>query len=63
MYRGTASNAKVTRLNEDTEYLLRICALNGAGQGPFSDLYKFSTSKAPPSQVKGTNDLFATKLF
>ncbi|XP_035704090.1 fibronectin type-III domain-containing protein 3A isoform X3 [Folsomia candida] len=53
VYRGTASNAKVTRLNEDTEYLLRICALNGAGQGPFSDLYKFSTSKAPPSQVKG----------
>jgi len=27
--------------------------MNGAGQGPFSDLYKFSTSKAPPPQVKG----------
>lgn len=53
VYRGTTSNCKVTRLNEDTEYQFRICALNGAGQGPFSDLYRFSTSKAPPSQIKG----------
>lgn len=53
MYRGTSTSTKVTRLTEDTEYQFRICAINGAGQGPFSDLYKFSTSKAPPPQVKG----------
>jgi hypothetical protein len=55
VYRGIASNCKVQRLNEDTEYQFRICALNGAGQGPFSDLYRFSTSKSPPAQVKGRN--------
>ncbi|CAL8127421.1 unnamed protein product [Orchesella dallaii] len=53
VYRGTSTSTKVTRLTEDTEYQFRICAINGAGQGPFSDLYKFGTSKAPPPQVKG----------
>jgi len=53
VYRGPATACKVSRLQEDTEYQFRICSLNAAGQGPFSDLYTFATSKAPPSQVKG----------
>ncbi|CAG7731816.1 unnamed protein product [Allacma fusca] len=53
VYRGSNPYCKVTRLAEDTQYKFRVCALNGAGQGPFSDMYHFSTLKAPPPQVKG----------
>ncbi len=63
VYRGTSTSTKVTRLTEDTEYRFRICAINGAGQGTFSDLYKFNTSKSPPPQVKGRSLLIICNLF
>jgi len=52
-YRGTLPTCKVTRLAENTVYQFRICGLNAAGQGPFSEMYRFSTLKAPPPPVKG----------
>lgn len=43
---------KVVRLEENTEYRLRICASNEAGTGPYSPVAHFSTVKAPPPPLK-----------
>lgn len=44
---------KVNRLQELTLYRFRIAASNDAGQGDFSEVYEFSTCRAPPASVKG----------
>lgn len=48
VYKGPLNVFKVTKLQESSCYLFRICALNEAGQSNWSDIYKFSTSKSPP---------------
>ena len=48
VYKGPNTNFKVTKLQESTLHLFRICALNETGQGKWSDVCKFSTVKAPP---------------
>lgn len=48
VYKGPLSVFKVTKLKESSVYIFRISAQNEAGQGKWSDLYKFSTTKSPP---------------
>ncbi|XP_046573068.1 LOW QUALITY PROTEIN: fibronectin type-III domain-containing protein 3A-like [Haliotis rubra] len=52
VYSGPAHNHKVNRLTELTSYEFRIYACNEAGQGPYSDTYTFSTTKAPPPAMQ-----------
>ncbi|XP_071530089.1 fibronectin type-III domain-containing protein 3A-like isoform X6 [Panulirus ornatus] len=52
VYNGTNQNYKVVRLEENTEYRLRICASNEAGVGPYSAVAHLSTTKAPPLPLK-----------
>ncbi|KAG7250401.1 hypothetical protein CRUP_001564, partial [Coryphaenoides rupestris] len=39
------------KLNESTSYTFRIQAFNEAGQGPFSNVYTFTTPRSPPAPV------------
>ncbi|KAK7020755.1 Fibronectin type 3 domain [Halocaridina rubra] len=52
VYSGTNQNFKLVRLEENTEYRLRICASNEAGVGPYSPIVELSTTKAPPPPPK-----------
>ncbi|XP_068242077.1 fibronectin type-III domain-containing protein 3A-like isoform X2 [Palaemon carinicauda] len=52
VYSGTNQNFKLVRLDENTEYRLRICASNEAGVGPYSPVVHLSTTKAPPPPPK-----------
>ncbi|KAK4328332.1 hypothetical protein Pmani_001253 [Petrolisthes manimaculis] len=52
VYSGTSQSYKVVRLEENTEYRLRICASNEAGTGPYSPIACLSTTKAPPPPLK-----------
>jgi hypothetical protein len=40
-------------LSEYTEYKFKIQACNEAGEGPESDIYTFTTTKSPPTALKG----------
>ena len=55
VYHGTGNSHKVNKLSELTEYQFRIHASNNAGDGPFSEVSRFKTTKAPPPAVKGRN--------
>ncbi|XP_073434942.1 fibronectin type III domain-containing protein 3B isoform X1 [Dendrobates tinctorius] len=52
IYRGPSHTYKVQRLTEFTCYNFRIQAVNDAGEGPFSDIYTFSTAKSVPPTIK-----------
>ncbi|KAM3931373.1 fibronectin type III domain-containing protein 3B isoform 1-T2 [Leptodactylus fuscus] len=52
IYRGPSHTYKVQRLTEFTCYNFRIQAVNDAGEGPFSDIYTFSTTKSVPPTIK-----------
>ena len=52
IYHGPSHNHKVNKLAEMTEHEFRIYAANEAGDGPYSDICKFATTKAPPPAVK-----------
>ncbi|CAH2330471.1 fibronectin type-III domain-containing 3A-like [Pelobates cultripes] len=52
IYNGPCHTFKVQRLNESTTYNFRIQAYNDAGEGPFSDVYNFTTTKSPPAALK-----------
>ncbi|XP_028913799.1 fibronectin type III domain-containing protein 3B isoform X2 [Ornithorhynchus anatinus] len=52
IYRGPSHTYKVQRLAEFTCYSFRIQAVNDAGEGPFSDIYTFSTTKLVPPPIK-----------
>jgi len=52
VYKGTANYFKVNKLQESTNYLFRISCLNETGQGKWSDIYKFKTTKSPPVITK-----------
>ena len=51
-YSGTSVSHRVNKLNEKSTYRFRICASNEAGQGPFSQVYQFTTAYAHPPPVK-----------
>lgn len=52
LYRGPSHTYKVQRLNESTSYKFHIQACNEAGEGPFSDIYIFTTLRSPPIPLK-----------
>ncbi|XP_029470928.1 fibronectin type III domain-containing protein 3B isoform X2 [Rhinatrema bivittatum] len=52
VYRGPSHTYKVQRLMEFTCYSFRIQAVNDAGEGPFSDVCTFSTTKSVPPAIK-----------
>ncbi|XP_078420592.1 fibronectin type III domain containing 3Ba [Cetorhinus maximus] len=52
IYRGPSHTYKVQRLTESTYYSFRIQAVSDAGEGPFSEVHVFSTSKLVPPAVK-----------
>ncbi|XP_041067888.1 fibronectin type-III domain-containing protein 3A isoform X2 [Carcharodon carcharias] len=52
LYRGPCHTHKVQRLSESTCYRFKIQACNEAGEGPFSEVYTFTTTKSPPSPLK-----------
>ncbi|XP_042342261.1 fibronectin type-III domain-containing protein 3A [Plectropomus leopardus] len=52
LYKGPCHTHKVQRLNESTSYTFRIQAFNEAGEGPFSNVYTFTTPRSPPAPVK-----------
>ncbi|XP_043830287.1 fibronectin type-III domain-containing protein 3a-like isoform X4 [Dromiciops gliroides] len=49
---GPCHTYKVQRLSECTTYNFKIQAYNEAGEGPFSDVYTFTTTKSPPAPLK-----------
>ncbi|XP_054724127.1 fibronectin type III domain-containing protein 3B-like [Uloborus diversus] len=52
VYQGTSSSYKVSKLQELTSYNFRIYASNEEGDGPYSDVYTFSTQRALPPALK-----------
>ncbi len=54
IYTGTTYSHKINKLQENTPYNFRICAKNDSGAGPWSDVYTFVTTKAPPNALKGS---------
>lgn len=52
IYSGPCHTYKVQRLNESTTYNFRIQAYNEAGEGPFSEVYSFATTKSLPAALK-----------
>ncbi|XP_035278522.1 fibronectin type III domain containing 3Ba isoform X1 [Anguilla anguilla] len=52
IYRGPSHTYKVQRLTESSSYSFRIQALSEAGEGPFSDVYTFTTTKSVPPALK-----------
>ncbi|XP_048362892.1 fibronectin type III domain-containing protein 3B [Sphaerodactylus townsendi] len=52
IYRGPSHTYKVQRLMEFTCYAFRIQAVNDAGEGPFSEVFTFTTTKSIPPVIK-----------
>lgn len=52
VYQGTSNSYKINKLQEMTNYDFRIYASNAAGSGPYSEVYTFTTLKAPPPALK-----------
>ncbi|XP_029462382.1 fibronectin type-III domain-containing protein 3A-like [Rhinatrema bivittatum] len=52
IYNGPCHTYKVQRLNESTVYNFKIQAYNDAGEGQFSEVYTFATTKSPPASLK-----------
>ena len=55
IYTGNTYSHKINKLQENTAYNFRICARNESGAGPWSEISTFTTSKAPPSALKGSS--------
>ncbi|XP_028650541.2 fibronectin type III domain containing 3Ba [Erpetoichthys calabaricus] len=52
IYRGPSHTYKVQRLMESTSFSFRIQAISEAGEGPFSEVYTFTTTKSVPPALK-----------
>uniref|UniRef100_A0A4W3HH31 Fibronectin type-III domain-containing protein 3A-like n=1 Tax=Callorhinchus milii TaxID=7868 RepID=A0A4W3HH31_CALMI len=52
LYSGPCHTYKVQRLIESSAYKFRIQAYNDAGEGAFSEVYTFTTTKSPPPLLK-----------
>uniref|UniRef100_A0A8C7ZDZ4 Fibronectin type III domain containing 3Ba n=1 Tax=Oryzias sinensis TaxID=183150 RepID=A0A8C7ZDZ4_9TELE len=52
IYHGPSHTYKVQRLIESTSYNFRIQAISEAGEGPFSGIYTFCTTKSVPPALK-----------
>ena len=53
VYTGSSHSHKISKLTEMTTYLLRISAINDAGEGDFSESISLVTTKTVPSAIKG----------
>ena len=53
LFRGNAVTFRVTRLQPDTKYTLRVAAASSSGQGEWSIPVTFTTSPAPPPAPGG----------
>ncbi|GFQ94947.1 fibronectin type-III domain-containing protein 3A, partial [Trichonephila clavata] len=60
VYHGAGLSCKVNRLQENTLLNFRICASNESGQGPYSTVYTFQTSRASPPSLKAPKVLNVT---
>ncbi|XP_062841203.1 fibronectin type III domain-containing protein 3B isoform X2 [Trichomycterus rosablanca] len=52
IYRGPSHTFKLQRLSESSRYSFRIQAVSEAGEGPFSEIYSFTTTKSLPPTLK-----------
>ncbi|XP_077084159.1 fibronectin type III domain containing 3Ba isoform X1 [Siphateles boraxobius] len=52
IYRGPSHTYKVQRLSESSSYCLRIQAVSEAGEGIFSEIHTFHTTKSVPPALK-----------
>ncbi|CAL1288525.1 unnamed protein product [Larinioides sclopetarius] len=52
VYQGPSHTFKVTKLQELTAYSFRIYASNEEGDGPFSEVFTFTTQRALPPALK-----------
>lgn len=59
IYRGPSHTFKVQRLSELSRYRFRIQAVSEAGEGPFSEIYSFTTTKSVPPTPKGTQENYS----
>ena len=48
VFHGSAVTHRITRLQPDTEYALKIAAVSPSGQGDWSDHVTFMTTPTPP---------------
>ena len=55
MYQGSAVNYRISRLQPNTDYTLRIAAVSDSGQGVWSDGVTFSTTPTHPDAVAGVS--------
>lgn len=53
MFRGNAVTHRITRLQPDTEYTLKIASISASGQGEWSDHVTFTTAPTPPAAPTG----------
>lgn len=60
VYHGAGLSCKVNRLQENSLLHFRICASNESGQGPYSTVHTFQTSRAPPPSLKAPKVLNVT---
>lgn len=63
IYTGTTYSHKINKLQENTPYNFRICAKNDSGAGLWSDVYTFTTTKAPPNALKGFSSRHCAPIF
>lgn len=52
LYQGPSRSYKALRLQENQAYRFRVRASSDAGDGPYSEPYSFTTSRAAPPAVK-----------
>ncbi|KAL3201525.1 hypothetical protein MRX96_012563 [Rhipicephalus microplus] len=52
LYQGPSRSYKALRLQENQTYRFRVRASSDAGDGPYSEPYSFTTSRAAPPAVK-----------
>jgi hypothetical protein len=53
VFSGISVTHRITRLQPDTEYTLKVAAVSASGQGEWSDHVTFSTTPTPPTAPLG----------
>lgn len=53
VFSGTAVTHRITRLQPDSEYTLKVAAVSASGQGDWSDHVTFVTTPTPPVAPTG----------
>lgn len=53
VFEGSTTSHKVSKLQEQTQYIFRIRAANESGYGAYSEIFTCKTAVQPPAVVKG----------